>query len=77
LGTPESSQALDWTHTVISNAKTFILGTYHGLSKRHLQAYTDEYCYRFNRRSWIEQLFPRLLYACVSTSTITWAELTG
>ena len=32
-GTPECDQALDWAHTIISNAKTFILGTYHGLDQ--------------------------------------------
>jgi len=76
-GTPECDEALDWTHILISNAKTFILGTYHGLAKRHLQAYFDEFCFRFNRRRSISQLFPRLLNACVSASTITLAELTG
>jgi hypothetical protein len=72
---PECIQALDWTHILISNVKAFILGTYHGLAKRHLQAYFDEFCYRFNRRQSINQLYPRLLNACVSASTITWAEL--
>lgn len=76
-GSPECNQALDWAHTIISNAKTFILGTYHGLAQRYLQAYLDEYCYRLNRRKWVNQLFPRLLNACVSSSTFTLAELTG
>jgi transposase-like protein len=74
---PEGQKALEWLHTVVVNAKAFIIGTYHGLSNRHLQAYTDEFCYRFNRRHWIDELFPRLLNACVSASTVTWAELTG
>ena len=76
-GSSECNQALDWAHTIISNAKTFILGTYHGLAQCHLQAYLDEYCYRLNRRKWVNQLFPRLLNACVSSSTFTLAELTG
>lgn len=76
-GTPECDQAFDWAHTIISNAKTFILSTYHGLDQSHSQAYLDEYCYRLNRRDWVAQLFPRLLNACASSSTFTWAELTG
>ena len=76
-GTPECNKALDWTHILISNAKAFILGTYHGLAERHLQAYFDEFCYRFNRRQSISQLFPRLLNACMSAPAFTWAELTG
>lgn len=74
-GTPECDEALDWTHILISNAKTFILGTYHGLAKRYLQAYFDEFCFRFNRRQSISQLFSRLLNACVTASTFTLDEL--
>jgi hypothetical protein len=33
---------LRW-HTVVSNAKAFILGTYHGLDAAHFQAYLDEF----------------------------------
>jgi len=66
---------LKWLHTVISNAKAFIAGTYHGLDAKHLQAYLNEYCYRFNRRLFKGQLFNRLLNACVSTDTITFDEI--
>lgn len=67
---------LRWLHTIISNAKTFIMGTYHGLSKRHLQSYLDEFCYRFNRRRFTLQHFDRTLFACVLASKLTYAELT-
>jgi len=66
---------LKWLHTVISNAKAFIAGTYHGLDSKHLQSYLDEFCYRFNRRNFKGQLFNRLLNACASTSTVTYDEL--
>ena len=46
----EDPDHLHWLHTVISNAKAFIAGTYHGLDPKHLQAYLSEFCYRFNRR---------------------------
>ena len=76
-GTPvppqQAAEALPWVHTVISNAKRFLLGTYHGVSHRHLQRYLDEFCYRFNRRTWEPQLPMRLLRACVTAS----AELRG
>lgn len=35
------SGSLHWLHIVISNAKAFILGTYHGLSKKYLQSYLE------------------------------------
>ena len=66
---------LKWSHTIISNAKAFIAGTYHGLCPKHLQPYLDEFCYRFNRRKFNGQLFNRLLHACASTSTVTYNEL--
>lgn len=37
-------------HRVFSNLKTWLLGTHHGVSKQHLQAYLNEYAFRFNRR---------------------------
>lgn len=37
-------------HRVFSNLKTWLLGTHHGVSKQHLQAYLNEYTFRFNRR---------------------------
>lgn len=48
-------------HIVISNLKSFVLGTYHGLGSEYLQSYLDEFCYRFNRRKMHESLFDRLL----------------
>ena len=38
-------------HRVFSNLKTWLLGTHHGaVKKQHLQAYLNEYCFRFNCR---------------------------
>jgi transposase-like protein len=41
---------LPMIHLVFSNLKTWLLGTHHGVSPRHLQAYLNEYVFRFNRR---------------------------
>jgi ribosomal protein L37AE/L43A/transposase-like protein len=67
--------ALKWVNILVSNAKAFILGTYHGVMKKHLQRYLNEFCYRFNRRFWVGQGFDRLLLACANVNTITYAEL--
>ena len=61
------SGLLHWLHIVVSNAKAFILGTYHGLSKASLQSYLDEYCFRFSRRSFGSALL-ELLALAVGTS---------
>lgn len=73
-GTPKYD-ALKWVNILVSNAKAFILGTYHGVMKKHLQRYLNEFCYRFNRRFWADQGFDRLLLACANANTTTYAEL--
>ena len=62
---------LKWLHTIVSNMKAFFAGTYHGLDSRHLQAFLDEFCFRFNRRFWQGQLFARTLAACSRTLPFT------
>jgi len=37
-------------HRAISNLKTWIAGTHHGTSAKHLQVYLDEFTFRHNRR---------------------------
>jgi predicted RNA-binding Zn-ribbon protein involved in translation (DUF1610 family)/transposase-like protein len=72
----DSPDHLLWLHKIISNMKAFISGTYHGLDKKHIQRYFDEFTYRFNRRHMHSQLFMRLLNACAHASSITCRELT-
>ncbi|HEX4077485.1 MAG TPA: IS1595 family transposase [Rhizomicrobium sp.] len=38
------------SHLVFSNLKSWLLGCHHGVSPQHLQAYLNEYTFRFNRR---------------------------
>ena len=71
----EDPEHLKWLHVLISNAKAFIQGTFHGLDEKHLQRYLDEFCYRFNRRAFKGQGFFRLLAACATCQTITFNEL--
>jgi len=73
----DESGHLHWAHIVISNAKAFIGGTFHGLDAKHLQRYLDEFCYRFNRRFFPKGIFPRLVNACLSAGKITFDELVG
>jgi transposase-like protein len=68
---------LRWLHLVISNLKAFLNGTYHGVPQKHLQAFIDEFCYRFNRRFWSNQLFARTIFACVNASPFTRYDLIG
>lgn len=53
---------LEHADRVISNLKRWLLGTHHGaVLNHHLQAYLNEYCFRFNRRFWRGPAFTRAL----------------
>ncbi len=66
-----NSGLLHWLHIVISNAKAFILGTYHGLPKKYLQACLDEYCFRFSRRDFGPRLLERLVLAVGASARLS------
>ncbi len=68
---------LPWVHILISNLKSSLRAIFHGVSKKHLQRYLDEYSYRFNRRFVENQLFDRLLFACTVYKTVSYSDLTG
>jgi len=52
-----AAQILPWAHTVFSNLKAWIWGTFHGVSTKHLHRYLMEFVYRFNRRALEDDLF--------------------
>lgn len=65
-----------WLHTFIGNMKRMILGTYHWVSAKHVDAYLAEFVYRANRR-WSEAgLFDRLIAAALNTKASTYNDLT-
>ena len=64
----DKDEFLKMLHNIIGNAKAYIQGTYHGLGSKHLQSYFDEFCFRFNRRKNPNEIFDRLLNACVLAS---------
>ena len=42
---------------------------HHKLTKEYLQYYLNEFCYKFNRRYYGEQIFDRLIVEAVSYNT--------
>jgi len=64
----EAGNVLPWVHTMIANAKRTLLGIHHMISNKYSQNYLDEFCYKVNRRNYGDQLFDRLLIACVTTN---------
>jgi hypothetical protein len=49
------------SHLVFSNLKTWLRGIHHGVSPQHLQAYLNEFAFRFNRRFYPFNSFRSLL----------------
>ena len=76
-GDPEKAQGhLPMIHLVFSNVKTWILGTHPGrIERHHLQAYLNEYVFRFNRRFYPMTAFNSVLGLAAHSAAPTHAEL--
>lgn len=53
--------AVPGVHRVVSNLKTWLRGTHHGVGADHLDRYLDEFVFRFNRRFYPMAGFATLL----------------
>jgi transposase-like protein len=61
-GDPErAAKILPRVHRVFGNLQTWLQGTHHGVGTEHLQAYLDEFTFRFNRRRTPMAAFQTLL----------------
>jgi hypothetical protein len=71
-------EKLPHVHLIISLVKRWLLGTHQGaVSEKHLQAYLDEYVFRFNRRNSRKRglLFYRLLENAMKTKPTTYGNI--
>jgi hypothetical protein len=75
IGPMAAHVVLPWIHRVFSNLKTWALGVYHGLRNKHLQAYLDEFVFRFNRRRTRHAAFQSLLGIGVALKPTTYNML--
>jgi hypothetical protein len=76
-GDPEKLEGhLPMIHLVFSNLKTWILGTHHGcIGQHHLQAYLNEFTYRFNRRFYPMTAFNSVLGLAANSASPTYEQL--
>ena len=70
-----AEQYLPMVHLVFSNLKTWLSGIHHGVSHQHLQAYLNEFTFRFNRRFYPFNAFRSLLGIAGGVTAPTYAEL--
>ena len=75
IGETPAHLVLPWTHRVFANAKRWAMGVYHGLRPAHLQAYLDEFVFRFNRRRTPHAAFGRLLGLSLTLEPATYKML--
>jgi hypothetical protein len=66
---------LPMIHIAFSNLKTWLLGTHHGVSQQHLQAYLNEFVFRFNRRFYPMIAFNSILGIAAHASAPTYETL--
>ena len=52
---------LPWIHRVFSLMKRWGLGTYHGLRRKHVDTYVNEFVFRYNRRFYRHVSFETML----------------
>ena len=65
-------------HLVFANLKTWLNGIHHGVSHQHLQAYLNEFTFRFNKRFYPFNAFRSLLGIAGDVTApylLTYAEL--
>ncbi len=72
-----AAEILPWIHKVFSNLKTWLRGTFHGVSPKHLPRYLREFSYRFDRRAREAELFHFVLRRAVRGEPLPYARLTA
>jgi transposase-like protein len=72
----KQAEVLQTLHLAFSNLKTWLHGTFHGaVRKEHLQAYLNEFVFRFNRRGNLHAAFQRVLGIGTTVAGPTYAGI--
>jgi len=65
----KSAKQFPWVNRVISNSKKVLLGVHHNvINEKYIQNYFNEFCYKFNRRYFGNQLHQRLVLAAINNT---------
>jgi hypothetical protein len=66
---------MHWIHRVFSNMKRWAMGVFHGFRKKYLNAYLNEFVFRWNRRRSYSSAFERLVGIGVALAPATCADI--
>ena len=61
VGKMAAHVVLPWIHRVFALMKRWGLGTYHGLRRKHVDTYLNEFVFRYNRRFYRHASFETML----------------
>jgi transposase-like protein len=75
IGAIDAHKVRPRVHRVFSDLKVWALGVYHGLRRKHLQSYLDEFVFRFDRRRTRHAAFPSLLGIAAGHGPVTYDML--
>jgi len=70
-----AGEILPWVHRVFGNLKSWICGTFHGVSRKHMSRYLDEFVYRFDRRWRESEMFGFVLQRALQGTPMTYHRL--
>lgn len=71
-----TGDALRNYHIAVSNLKTWLKGTHHGrVEVKHLQAYLNEFCFRYNRRRNLAAAFQTMLGLASRVGVFTYKHI--
>lgn len=66
-----------WIHVVFANLKRWALGTFHGFREKHLDAYLNEFVFRWNRRRHFHTAMDRMLGIGQRLEPVTYRSIVG
>ena len=75
VGAMAAHSLLPWVNRVFANLKRLALGVYHGFRRKHVQAYLDEFVFRWNRRRHYRSALDTLLGIGIKTAPINYWTL--
>jgi transposase-like protein len=73
----QKEDGLPWAHTIFGNLKTWLRGTFHGVSPKHLHRYLNEFVFRFNLRWQEDELFAPVLRHAIGAAPLPYNQLTA
>ena len=72
-----AKSAVPLADRAIGNLQQWLIGTYHGVSKAHLQVYLDEFVFRHNRRKTPAAAFQSLLGLGTARKSTKYEQIRG